>query len=57
MIAQAMVEYGLIQSLSAALMSALHRAEYFFSTGNSRFFVLLGLVLVVGFLWTRRRSP
>ena len=56
MIAQTLVEYGLIQSFSAALMNTIHRAEYFFSTGNTRYIVFLGLAIVVVLICTRRRA-
>ena len=51
-----MVEYGLIQSLSAAFMNAFGRVEYFFSTGNTRYLVFLGLALIVVLLFARRRT-
>jgi hypothetical protein len=55
MIAQTMVEYGALQSISAAFMSALHRVELFLGSGNSRYFLLLGLAFIVVLIWTRRR--
>ena len=54
MIAQAMVEYGVIESISAAFMSAFHRVELFLSTGNARYFVFAALILVIVLLWRGR---
>ena len=54
MIAQAMVEYGVIQSISAAFMKAFNRVEYFLSTGNARYFVFAALILIIVLLWRGR---
>lgn len=56
MIAQAVVEYGLIQSISASFMNAFHHVELFLSSGNARYFVLLGLAFLVGLIWASRRA-
>ena len=54
MIPQAMVEYGVIQSISAAFMKAFNRVEYFLSTGNARYFVFAALILIIVLLWRGR---
>jgi len=56
MIAQTLVEYGFIQSFSAGFMQVFHRVEYFFSTGNTRYFVFLGLALFVLLICIGRRA-
>jgi hypothetical protein len=56
MIAQTMVEYGALQSISASLMNAFHRVEVFFAAGSSRYFLFLGLAFIVVLIWTRRRA-
>jgi len=55
MIAQTVIEYGFIQSFSAGFMSVFHRVEYFFSTGNTRYFVFLALALIVVLICMGRR--
>ena len=56
MIAQTMVEYGMLQSISAAIANAFHRMEFFLTAGNTRYFLFLGLALIVVLIWTRRRA-
>jgi hypothetical protein len=56
MIAQTMVEYGALQSISAAFMNAFHRVELFFDSGNSRYWLFFGILLLVLLIWTRRRT-
>jgi hypothetical protein len=56
MIAQTMVEYGALQSISAAFMNAFHRVEIFLGSGNSRYFLFLGIAFFVVLIWTRRRT-
>jgi hypothetical protein len=55
MIAQTVVEYGALQAIAASFMKAIHRAELFLSSGNSRYLLLLGLALIVVLFWSRRR--
>jgi len=55
MIAQTMVEYGGLQSISAALSSAFNRIETYVWSGNSKYFLLLALAVIVVLALPRRR--
>lgn len=55
MIAQTVVEYGFIQSISEGFMNLSNRVGYLISTGNTKYFILAALVLIVLLLWSRRR--
>jgi len=55
MIAQTMVEYGALHSLSAAFMQAFNRAERFLTTIDPKYYLLL-LAAVLVLILTRRRA-
>ena len=46
LIAQAIVEHGMMDSLSAVFMNALDQLDYYIGTGNTKW-VLIGLVVVI----------
>jgi hypothetical protein len=54
MIAQTMVEYGGLQSISATLSYAFSRLETYVWSGNSKY-LLLGIAVIVVLALTRRR--
>jgi hypothetical protein len=56
MIAQTLVEYGALHSLSAAFMNAYHRIEDFVTSINSNYWFLLGIFFIIMLIWTRRRA-
>lgn len=45
-IAQAIVEHGLLDSLAAAFTTALDQVDYYIGTGNAKW-VLIGLAIVL----------
>ena len=56
MIAQAMVEYGALHSISAAFANAVGRLENFIGAGNSKYLLLLVLAVIVVLIVPRRRA-
>lgn len=56
MIAQTLVEYGAIQSVAAAFTRAYYTLDNFFGRGNTKYFLMLGLAVIVFLFLTRRRS-
>lgn len=56
MIAQTIVEYGFIQSVSEGFMNLLNHVGYLIGTGNTKYFILAALALIALFLWSRRRA-
>lgn len=56
MIAQTLVEYGFIQSVSEGFMNLVNRVGYLITTGNTKYFILAALVLIAVLLWSRRRA-
>lgn len=56
MIAQTVVEYGFMQSISENLMNLFNRVGYLLSTGNTKYFILIALALIVVLIWSRRRA-
>jgi hypothetical protein len=56
MIAQTMVEYGGLNSISAALSNALNRLETYLWSGNSKYFFFLALAVILVLAVTRRRG-
>ncbi len=56
MIAQTLVEYGFIQSISEGFMNLANRVGYLISTGNTKYFILAALALIALLLWSRRRA-
>jgi MYXO-CTERM domain-containing protein len=56
MIAQTLVEYGFIQSISEGFMNLANRVGYLIGTGNTKYFILAALALIALFLWSRRRT-
>jgi LPXTG-motif cell wall-anchored protein len=55
MIAQTLVEYGLLQSLVNSVNHAFGRAQSFIGQGNNRYLLAGGLVLLLVGLVARRR--
>jgi hypothetical protein len=55
MIAQTVVEYGFLQSISANFMNLSNRVGQLITTGNTRYFILAALALIAILLWSRRR--
>jgi len=55
MIAQTMVEYSGLQSISAAFANAVRRLEQYIGSGNSKYLLMLAGILLILFLWMRCR--
>ena len=55
MLAQAMVEYGALNSIASGFMQMYHRVEAFFTSGDSRYYFFLGLAAVIVLVLLRRR--
>lgn len=56
MIVQTLVEYGALQSISAAFASAYYRAESFLVSVNPRYYLILALAVLAWIILTRRRA-
>ena len=56
MIAQTLVEYGLLQSIAAAFAAAYNRVELFVTSESTWYFLPLGFLIVIVLIWTRRRA-
>ena len=56
MIAQTLVEYGALHSISNAFMNAYYRLELFFESENSKYFLLIVLAIIIVLVATRRRA-
>jgi hypothetical protein len=56
MIAQTMVEYGFLQAISENFMNLSNRVGYLITTGNTKYFIIAALALIVLLLWSRRRA-
>jgi hypothetical protein len=54
MIAQTVVEYGFLQSMSEGFMNLANRVGYLITTGNTKYFILAALALIALLLWSRR---
>ena len=54
LIAQALVERGLLDSMVATIWSALMQVDSYVGEGNTKW-VLIGLAVVLGFLFLRPR--
>jgi hypothetical protein len=53
-LAQALVERGLLDSLIASVWSALTELDYYIGEGNTKW-ALLGLAVVLGFVFLKPR--
>ena len=56
MIAQTLVEYGALQSISAALLNAYHRVEFYIGSIDQKYLLLLLAAAIVVLIWSRRRA-
>jgi hypothetical protein len=54
LVAQALVERGLLDAMVAAIWSALTQVEYYVGTGNSKW-VLIGLAVVLAVIFFKPR--
>jgi hypothetical protein len=55
LLAQAMVEHGLLDSIAAGLGNARYRLELYIGEGNTVYILAAALVLVVLIMFRRRR--
>jgi hypothetical protein len=56
MIAQTLVEYGALHSISAAFGNAINRLEYYIGSGNAKYLLALVIVVAVFLIVPRRRA-
>lgn len=54
-IAQALVEHGLLDSIAAGMVSARDRLELYIGRGNGTYAIVAALVIIVLLLLRRRR--
>ena len=54
LLAQALVERGLLDSMVSSIWSALTQLNYYVGEGNNKW-LLIGLAVVLGFLFLRPR--
>jgi hypothetical protein len=54
LLAQAMVEHGLLDSIAAGLGSARYRLELYIGEGNTVYFLAAAVVIIM-LTWVRRR--
>lgn len=54
LIAQAVVEHGMLDSLAAGLSSAVDQADYYIGTGNTKW-LLVGLAVVLAIVFFKPR--
>jgi hypothetical protein len=54
MIAQTVVEYAALNSISAIFSNAVYQLEYYIGRGNSKYLLVAGIVVIVLLLWPRR---
>ncbi|HEY8535700.1 MAG TPA: hypothetical protein VIL25_04595 [Vicinamibacterales bacterium] len=54
LLAQALVERGLLDAFVASIWSALMQIEYYVGTGNTKW-VLIGLAVVLGYIFLKPR--
>jgi LPXTG-motif cell wall-anchored protein len=54
-LAQALVEHGLLDSLAAGILHARTHLELYIGQGNSTYVLLGGIVLILVLLFRRRR--
>ena len=55
MIAQTLVEYGVLNSIAAGVAAARYRIETFIGSGNSKFLIIVVFVILLVLLVKRRR--
>lgn len=56
MLAQAMMEYGGLQSIAASFASAYNRVENYLGQGNLKYLLLVLVVIIILLLVKRRRT-
>ena len=56
MVAQTLVEYGVLNSIAAGFSTAYSRVETFFGSGNSKYLIFAALVIILALLMKRRRA-
>ncbi len=56
MIAQTVVEYGFLQTISESVMNLFSRMGHFLGTGSTIYFILAALALIAVLLWSRCRA-
>lgn len=56
MLAQAMVEYGALQSIAASFANAYNRVENYLGQGNLKYVLLVLIVVIILLLVKRRRT-
>jgi len=56
MIAQTLVEYGALQSVSAALLNAYQRVEFYIRSVDQKYLLILLVAAIIVLIWSRRRA-
>ncbi len=54
LVAQALVEHGLIDTVVDAVRNAMDQVSYFIGTGNTKW-VLIGLVVIMTFVFFKQK--
>ncbi len=56
MVAQTLVEYGVLNSIATGFSTAYSRVDTFFRSGNSKYLIFAALVIILALLVKRRSA-